>query len=172
MGILAHEVVSAFAPTVARRTYKVSGKAVLPLCVVKSFSPSESPELKFGLHGAIRRTFGNYVLNQSRIVTFGIEDLSSLSTQGKGGKLAKAVTWMVKRWKPIAKRLRGWIDSANLPTKIVAVNPRNTSRMHHGCGGALVRDPNHYHEVECLSCGSVVNTHHNSALNIAELARR
>jgi len=107
-----------------------------------------------------------------RPATFGIENLSSLSTRGKGGKLAKAVTWMVKRWKPIAKRLRGWIDSANLPTKIVAVNPRNTSRMHHGCGGALVRDPNHYHEVECHSCGSVVNTHQNSALNIAELARR
>ena len=102
---------------------------------------------------------------------FGVEDLATLTTRGKRGKLAKVITWMVKRWEPIISRVEGWVESAGVATTIIPVDARHTSQKHHGCGGVLERKPSTYHVAPCKKCGEQINSHRNAALNIAQRAQ-
>ena len=98
------------------------------------------------------------------------EDLRGLSTQGKKGNLAKIVNYMYKRSDALATRINSWYSVQSQQPSLVAVNPRNTSKIHFNCGGVIKRTIQKWDRAPCNRCGQIVNTQLNAPLNIAEKA--
>ncbi len=105
------------------------------------------------------------VKHHSRILK--IEELN-VDPTGTKGALAKAIYTMPDNSFIYEKAV--WLASSELGYDVLLeqVNPFNTSRLHHSCGGVLDRELGHYDYAYCKNCGLKVNTHANAALNISE----
>jgi len=101
-----------------------------------------------------------------RIVAY--EDLRGMSTRGKRGSLAKIVNYMCKRSDTLAERVQAWLHILPNSPRFIAVNSRNTSKIHFQCGGTLQRGPGSWDIAPCTRCGQRVNTQLNAPLRIAD----
>jgi len=100
--------------------------------------------------------------------TLKIEELTT-DPSGTKGALAKAIYTMPDSLYVYKKAV--WLASLELgyDVQLETVLPYHTSSIHYGCGGTLVRQQGQYDVAPCTTCGQLVNTHHNAALNISSL---
>lgn len=107
-------------------------------------------------------------INTPHIVAY--ENLRGLSTRGKRGYLAKIVNYMYKRSDALATQIDEWYSVQNWKPSLIPVDPRNTSKIHFGCGGVIQRTIRNWDRAPCNRCGKIVNTQLNAPLRIAEKA--
>jgi len=107
-------------------------------------------------------------VNTPHIVAY--ENLRGLSTRGKRGYLAKIINYMYKRSDALATRINDWYSVQSWAPLLVPIDPRNTSKIHFGCGGIIQRTIRNWDRAPCNRCGKIVNTQRNAPLRIAEKA--
>ncbi len=98
------------------------------------------------------------------------ENLRGMSPRGKRGTLAKIVTYMYKRSDALAARINEWYSIQSHAPLLTPVNPRNTSKIHFGCGGVIQRTIHKWDRAPCNRCGKMINTQLNAPLRIAAKA--
>jgi hypothetical protein len=127
-----------------------------------------------------------YVIQKFKPAVIGYENLSSMSTFGTKGYLAKITQEMIKRMgKPslskdadfslILARVNAWcrLSDPHMDVAFYEVNARNTSKHHYHCGGKINRKPlwdfGSCTKEDC-EVASDIDTHVNAAYNIASRA--
>ena len=95
-----------------------------------------------------------------------VEDLQ-VSARGTSGTLAKAILNMPDELDIFEQATFLAAAHTGIKVKLELINPRQSSRIHHDCGGRLQRDKKNWHVAPCKNCGQIVDTHHNAAMNIA-----
>ncbi len=96
-------------------------------------------------------------------------ELLTADPTGTKGALAKAIYTMPDSLFIYKKAV--WLASLELgyDVKLEAVNPYQTSSLHHKCGGLLARQQGQYDIAPCKKCGQHIDTHSNAAKNISSL---
>lgn len=127
-----------------------------------------------------------YVIRKFKPAVIGYENLSSMSTFGTKGYLAKITQEMIKRmgqpsltkeadFSLILTQVNAWCRLSDPPLAVSfhEVNARNTSKYHFHCGGEIDRKPS-WDFGRCTKdgCGEArdIDTHVNAAYNIASRA--
>ncbi len=92
-----------------------------------------------------------------------IEDLE-VRSYGTRGALARAIESMADDSLLYAREVLAIHKFVNKEVILEKVSPYNSSRIHVGCGGRLMRDGENYDIAPCKRCNKRINTHKNAAI--------
>lgn len=128
---------------------------------------SRMERLKTDLDRVCGRELARVLVREGARVVGYESSIGDLTTQGTRGALAKAITHMPKRVRPILKYVEGVMHEKGNSIEMIGVNPR-VSR-HVLCGGRLLKTSS-WDVLTCEECGETVNRHHHAAKTYAHRA--